>query len=285
MTLGTTIELTIAPNKAGEVSQVNQETNNNFDQRITEATLDSKRFGKLSFGKGHTASYGTSSVDLSRTGVISYAEISDLAGGMLFRQRSDGTLTDIRIVDTFRAFNGLSRLNRVRYDTPIFYGFRFAGSLNSDERYDGALRWGGRGYGFKAAGGTAIAYPNEDDADLQYNGSFSTLHEDTGLNFTLSAGLLERDNQSNAQNYFAKVGWIKRFFSVGDTAFSVDYTRSLNLPTDEDDGYSVAAAAVQQFDKFGTELYSLYRLHSLDRGVEPSVDDISVLSIGTRVKF
>lgn len=285
LTLGSTIELTIAPNKAGEVSQINQETNNIFDQRIAEATLDSKRFGKLSLGKGHTASYGSSSVDLSRTGVISYAEISDLAGGMLYRQQSDGTLTDLRIVDTFSSYNGLFRLSRVRYDTPTFYGFRLAGSIDSDERYDGALRWGGQGYGFKAAGAAAAANPNKDDADLQYDGSFSVLHQDTGLNLTFSAGLLERDNQDDAQNYFAKVGWIKRFFSVGDTAFSVDYTRSLNFPTDQDDGYSVAVAAVQQFHKFGTELYGLYRLYSLDRGIEPSVDDISVLSIGTRIKF
>ena len=130
-----------------------------------------------------------------------------------------------------------------------------------------------------------MADPNQDDADLQYNGSASILHEDTGLNLSLSFGLLERDNQADQQNYFAKVGWLRRLFSVGDTAFSVDYTRSLNLPTEDDDGYSIAAAAVQQFDKFGAEVYGLYRLHSLDRGVEPDVDDITVVTLGTRVKF
>jgi hypothetical protein len=105
------------------------------------------------------------------------------------------------------------------------------------------------------------------------------------LNATLSFGLLERSDQDDQQNYFAKIGWIKRFFSVGDTAFSVDYTRSWNLPSDNDDGYSVAAAAVQHFDKYGTEVFGLYRLHSLDRDLEPSVDDISVVSLGARVKF
>ena len=286
LTLGGAIELSIAPNKSGNVDQLNQEINDPiFDQRKAEMTLESKRWGKLSLGKGHTVSYGTGAVDLSRTGVISYSTIVDTAGSMLFRESDTGAFSDVRIFQAFNSFDGLNRRNRLRYDMPKFGGFQLAGSIVSDERYDAALRWGGRGYGFKAAGGAAIAYPNEDDADLQYNGSFSTLHEDTGLNFTFSTGLLERDNQDDAQNYFAKVGWLKRFFSVGDTAFSVDYTRSLNLPTDEDDGYSVAAAAVQQFDEFGTELYGLYRLHSLDRGIEPSVDDISVLSIGTRVRF
>ena len=285
LTIGSKIELAIAPNKAGEVDQNNQETNNVFDQRWTEVSLDSKRFGKLSLGKGATASYTSASVDLSRTGVISYATISDTAGGMLFRQTSDDTLTNVRIADAFNNFDGLNRRNRVRYDTPTFYGFHLAGSLISDERYDASLWWGGQGYGFKAAGAAAFAYPNEDDTDFQYDGSFSLLHEGTGLNLTLSAGLLERDNQDDAGNLYGKAGWLTRFFSFGETAFGVDYTRSLNLPTDSDDGYSVAAAAVQQFEEYGTEIYLLYRLHSLDRDAAPSVQDISVGSIGARVKF
>ncbi|CAB1058225.1 hypothetical protein D1BOALGB6SA_2981 [Olavius sp. associated proteobacterium Delta 1] len=285
LTLGSTIELTIAPNKSGEVNQNNQETGDVFEQRITEATLDSKRFGKLSLGKGHTASYGSASQDLSRTDVISYAEISDTAGGMLFRQKSDDTLTNVRIVDAFRAWNGLSRKNRLRYDTPSFYGFRLAGSVVSDERYDAALYWGGQGYGFKAAGAAAFADPNQDNTGFQYDGSFSLLHEDTGLNLTLSTGLLERDNQDDPHNVYAKAGWLTRFFDVGKTAFGVDYTRSLNLPTENDDGYSVGAAAVQQFDEYGTEVFLLYRLHSLDRDVEPDVHDIGVGSFGARVKF
>jgi cell division protein FtsB len=285
LTLGSTIELTIAPNKAGEVNQNDEETGDVFEQRITEATLDSKRFGKLSLGKGHTASYGSASQDLSRTDVISYAEISDTAGGMLFRQNSDDTLTNVRIVDAFRAWNGLSRKNRVRYDSPKFYGAHLATSAISDQRYDAALYWGGQGYGFKAAGAAAFVYPNEDDSDFQYDGSFSLLHENTGLNLTLSAGLVERDNQGDAQNYYAKAGWRTNFFSFGETAFGVDYTRSMNLPTGRDDGYSVGAAAVQQFDKYGTEFYMLYRLHSLDRDVAPSVQDINVVSVGTRVRF
>jgi outer membrane usher protein FimD/PapC len=105
------------------------------------------------------------------------------------------------------------------------------------------------------------------------------------LNLTLSSGKLERDNQSDPYNLYGKIGWLKNLSPVGWTAFSVDYTRSMNLPTDNDDGYSVGLAAVQSFEKFGTELYALYRLHSLDRDVEPGVHDINLLSIGARVKF
>ena len=144
---------------------------------------------------------------------------------------------------------------------------------------------GGQGYGFKAAASAAVANTNQDDADYQYDGSLSILHEDTGLNLTLSGGTLERDFQRDPYNFYAKVGWLKRFFSWGVTAFGVDYTRSMYLPTDGDDGYSIGAAVVQPFDAFGTEIYALYRYYTVDRDVEPEVQDINMVSIGTRVKF
>ena len=72
---------------------------------------------------------------------------------------------------------------------------------------------------------------------------------------------------------------------MGQTAFGVDYDRSVNLPTGRDDGYSFGAAVVQQFDDYGTELYLQFRHWSLDRDVEANVQDINVGTIGTRVKF
>ena len=285
LTVGTRIELAIAPNESSEVSQDDEESGDFFDQRWAEVSLDSKRFGKLSLGKGSTASDGSAEVDLSKTDIILYSSVADPAGGLLFRQTNGDTLTDVSVSDAFNNLDGLGRKSRLRFDTPTFYGFRLAGSLVSDQRYDASLWWGGQGYGFKAAGAVAFADPNEDNTDFQYNGSFSLLHEDTGLNLTLSAGLRERDNQGDEESFYAKVGWLTRFFSFGETGFGVDYTCSLNLPTGRDDGYSVAAAAVQQFEEYGTEVYMQYRLYSLDRDVDPSVQDINVGTIGARVKF
>ncbi len=285
LTLGTRIEVAIAPNESSEVSQDNEESGDFFDQRRAEISLDSKRFGKIALGKGDTASNNAAEVDLSRIDVVQYSSIADVAGGLQFRQTNGDTLTGVSVSDAFNNLDGLSRRSRLRYDTPTFSGFHLAGSLVSDQRYDGSLWWGGQGYGFKAAGAAAFAYPNQDDTDLQYSGSFSILHEDTGLNLTLSAGLRERDDQGDQENVYAKVGWLTTFFSFGDTGFGVDYTRSLNLPTGRDDGYSVGGAAVQHFDKYGTEVYLQYRHHSLHRDVEPSVQDINVGTIGARVRF
>jgi predicted porin len=285
LTLGSRIELTIAPNKASSVDQNEQETGDVFEQRWTEISLASKSFGKVSLGKGFTASYGMASADLSGTNVIATSTIVDLAGGMLFRQKSDDSLTDLRVNFAFSDFNGLSRKNRLRYDSPKFLGAHLSTSLISDERYDGVLHWGGQGYGFKAAGSVGFADPNEDDADLLYAGSFAILHDNTGLNLSLSAGKKERDSQDDATNIFVKAGWLTKFFAVGKTAFSVDYTKGDKFPTENDDGYSIGVAAVQQFEKYGTEIFAIYRKYSLDRDVEPEVHDINVVSSGARVKF
>ena len=285
LTVGSKIELTIAPDKAGNVNQNDTEAGDVFDQRWAAVAAESKRYGKLSLGKGYTASYGTASRDLSKTNVISYVTVADTAGGMLFRQEDTDVLTDLSIAEAFQSFDGLNRRSRVRYDTPTYNGFQLSTSLLTEQRYDGALWWGGQGNGFRAIGAASIADPKIDDADLQYTGSFSVLHENTGLNLTLSAGLLEQDTQSDKENYYAKLGWLKRFFPFGETAFSLDYTKTEHQPTENDDGYSFGLAAVQHFEKYGSEIFFLYRDYSLDRDLEPEVNDINVISLGSRIKF
>jgi predicted porin len=285
LTLGSRLELTIAPNKASNVDQNNEETGDVFDQRWAEVSLDSKRFGKISLGKGFTAAYGTSSSDLSGTAVTASVTVADLAGGMLFRQSSDDSLTDIRVYNAFSDFNGLARKSRLRYDTPKLHGANLAVSAISDDRYDAGLFWGGQGYGLKMSAAAGIADLNEDDTDYQYSGSFAILHEDTGLNLALSTGGKKRDDQDDAKNFFVKAGWLANFFSFGKTAFAIDYTTGEGLPLEDDETESYAATVVQNFDKFGTELYAIYRMYQLDRDAEPSVHDIGVASMGARVKF
>lgn len=285
LTIGSRIELAIVPNKASEVDQENQESGDTFDQRWTEVSLDSKRFGRLSLGKGDTASNTSAELDLSRTDVVQYATVADIAAGLRFQQESGDSLTNVRVSDAFKSLDGLSRRNRVRYDTPTFHGLRLAGSLVSDQRYDASLWWGGQGFGFKSVGAVAIANPNENDTGYQYDGSFSLLHEATGLNLTLSAGLKEREGQDDQYNLWGKVGWLTRFFSFGQTAFGSDYGRSIHFPSENDEGFTVGGAVVQQFEDYGTELYLQYRLYSLDRDADPDVHDITVGTIGARVKF
>ncbi len=284
VTVGTQIELAIAPNESAKVSQDNEESGDFFDQRKVEIWADSRTFGRLTLGKGDAATNGTSEVDLSGTAVIMYASVADIAAGLKFRDKDD-QLTDVRITDAFSDFDGLSRHDRLRYDSPRFGGFSLSGSVISDQRYDGAVRWGGQGFGLKTAAAAGLADPSRRAVDFRLNGSFSVLHEATGLNLTLSSGMDKSKNGGNPSNVYVKGGWIANFFDWGESRFGIDFTRSNNNPTPSDSGFSVGGAFVQAVPDFGAELYTQLRWYTLDRNNERSVHDIVVGSVGTRVKF
>jgi predicted porin len=286
LTIGTRIEVAIAPDLSSQVSQNNKTSGDYFSQRWADISFDSKMFGRLSVGKGDTASNNSAEVDLSKTDVILYSGISDMGGGMLFRDRNGRRpLTSLKVSDVFNNFDGLSRKSRLRYDTPSLLGFRLAGSLITNQRSDVSIIWDGEGYGFQAEGAFAVADPKLDKTGLQYDGSFSLLHTKTGVNLTVSGGLQERSNQKNSTNLYTKLGWIAKFTDLGTTAFGVDYTHSANLPSSNDKGYSVGGAVVQTFDKIATELYLQYRIFNLDCGSGGPVANMNMGTFGARVKF
>lgn len=288
LTLGLRMEIAVAPNISSDVNQDSAESGDYFDQRYADFSLASKSYGTVFLGKGDTSSNSTAEVDLSGTDLVQYASIADIAGGMLFVRSDNDDLTTIRVSDAFKDFDGLSRKSRLRYDTATFYGTHLSTSWISDKRWDASIWWGGQGYGFKAVSAAAIAYINSerngDDSDYQYDGSFSILHEDTGLNFTFSAGKQEVDNQGDPSNIWGKIGWKTDLVSYGKTAFGIDYGESTNLVSDSDDGYSYGATVVQAFNDYGAEFYAQYRVFSLDHDAT-DVEDINVATIGTRVKF
>jgi hypothetical protein len=282
LTIGSKIEVAIAPNLSTEVSQENEDTGDFFDERYVEAWVDSGRFGKVSLGKGDSASNNTAEVDLSGTDVIMYSSVANIAGGLLFRT-DDEQLTDIQVKDAFNNCDGLSRQNRVRYDTPRLYGFALAGSAISDQRYDGSITWAGEGYGLKAAAAAGMADRNVENQDFRLDGSLSILHTATGLNLTVSSGMDKANDGGNPSNLYVKGGWIADLFDAGSTNFGIDYTRSNNNPSPSDHGFSVGGAVVENLTDFGTQLYTQVRVYDLSS--EPSTQSIWVGTVGSRVKF
>ena len=97
--------------------------------------------------------------------------------------------------------------------------------------------------------------------------------------------MLKRNPQKDTANLYARLGWIASFTDIGYTAFGVDYTRSENMPTSDDIGYSVGGAVVQSFDKYATELYMQHRVYSLKRASGGSLEDMQVSTLGVRLKF
>ena len=268
-----------------------------FDERVVEATVTSQRFGKLYLGKGYTASDGTSEVDLSGTSVVAYSSIVDMAGGIRFYDDDTNTLSSTNIGDAFDNFDGLSRRNRLRYDSPNFWGFSLQGSVLSDGgdvalKY--AAKWGDN-WKFAAAASYANPQAQRNDIDDQFSGSASILHS-SGLNLTLAGALADlRHDEENPDGssrsddpkyMYAKLGYRSNLFKFGETRFSVDFARSDDRDQDRDEATSIGAAIVQDLSQWGMEYYLGYRWHELDREEgSTDFDNINAVMSGVRVKF
>ncbi len=291
-TLGTVVEVALSPNNSFDVSQDDESTDDLVDLRKADIMLRNDSYGQLLFGKGQAAADDTAEYDLSLVGgPIMYSGVSDIVGGIQFTD--DGELTGVTVGDAFFNFDG-NRQDRVRYDSPVVGpGVQLSVSAGSDSRYDAALTWGGD-YGdwtgvdigeVTTLGALSVRDPDEDNIDYRVAGSFSALHNPTGLSATFSAGNDFADEGDDPYNLYGKLGWDTTFFDVGPTGFGVDFTYGENVSGQGDKGHSVGLSAIQLFEEFGTELYVQVRGFSLERGSADNPDDILVGTTGARVKF
>lgn len=289
-TLGTTIEVAISPNNSYDVSQDNEDAGDFIDERKVEVWARNDGFGRVMFGKGQAAADDTAEYDLSLVGgPIMYAGVADIAGGLLFSE--GGSYSTVTIGDAFNDLDG-NRQDRIRYDSPMFGPAQLSFSAGSDQRWDAALTFGGD-YGdwtgfalgpFTNLAAVSIRDPSDDGVDYQVAGSWSMLHNPSGLSLTLSGGMIEGDGDT-PYNLYGKIGWDTAIFAFGNTGFGLDYTHSENISAEGDKANSFGIAAVQLIKDYGVELYGQLRLYTLDRGDGPNFDDIVVGTLGTRVKF
>jgi len=287
--IGTRFEVEFQTNPSNEVSQEDKNGvgDNNFKRRHFDIFVTSKRFGKLSLGYGSTASDNTAEVDLSGTDVVGYSSVADMAGGQFFFDNDTDTLSNTSINDVFANLDGIGRDDRLRYDTPDFYGFVASGSVISGDAADVALRYSAKLGDFKLAAAAGYADPagTSDSDDDILAGSISVLHG-SGFSLTFAAGNEDYkvSGRDDGTLYYGKFGYQRKFFSIGTTAMSVDYGRNDDLDQNGDEASTVGFQFVQNIDQWATEYYLGYRYHDLDRD-NTDFKDINALMTGLRVKF
>jgi len=285
---GALIEVQFESNSTADVSQDNQRNAgaNNFTERKLEVFAKSKTYGKLTLGQGDTSSNNSSEVDLSGTAVVGYSSVADFAGGIQFQE--DGDLSGVSIGDTFSNLDGLSRDDRIRYDTRSFGGVTLSASVIADDRFDLALSYSEKKLLGVHEFAAAIAYADVDDEFDQVSGSASLLLGDIvkGANFTIAAGSQDSDvgGENTASFVYGKIGYQFSPFSFGMTSLAVDYYYGEDIDQDGDESTSIGVVAVQEVKRIGTELYAGLRNFELDRDGE-DFDDIDGLLVGARVKF
>ncbi len=265
-----------------------------FTERKMEFYIHHNRWGRVWLGQGDTASNGTSEVDLSGTDVVNYSSIEDMAGGFTFRDddgtpigNGDGTNSLVSIGAVFSNFDGFSRRDRIRYDTPKFGPVYFSASYMNGQSWDvaGRFAYQWEGFGKLAAAAHYTGADTQRDAFKQYSGSVSFLH-DSGINLTFSGGgrYDVTGSDEDPYNIYGKLGYKFRKW-----AFSADYTYSEHVAADDDEAQSVGVAAVWNVWE-SIQFYGSYRWHNLDRDSDQrdtadDAEDIHAVMIGGRVKF
>jgi len=281
---GTVFEVEFESNSTKDVSQRNERNvgKNSFGERKLEVFFDHKQLGKLSIGQGDTASNVTTEVDLSGTDVIIKSEADTFAGGILYRD-DDGNLTDIDIDASIDNLDGLSRDDRVRYDSPSFGGFKLSGSAVADERYDVAARYS-RQFGDTEVEAAASYATKSDDFD-RFAGSASVLLG-SGLNFTVAAGTEDEEDRDgdDAVFFYGKIGYKMSLFDFGGSAFAVDYYYGENINEVDDETNVIGIALVQKVDVIAADLYVGYRYHDYEPDGQ-DLDPINAILTGARIKF
>jgi hypothetical protein len=300
VTVGANLEFEYQVNPSNKVWQNDKNYDGDdadkFEKRIIEAYI--KGFlGTIFMGHGSTASDFATEQDLSGTKVVCASKVHNMAGGIRFFDNTANALSTTKVCDVFNNLDGFSRQDRVRYDTPSFYGFKLSASVTTDDDdtagdnatvTDGALTYKGSFGDIKLLG--AVAYVDYGSTSYYKNlicGSISILIKN-GFNATFAAG--NRDKRDSAYDdasyYYGKLGYIASIFSVGPTAFAVDYGTYTDIKrtsnNDEADTYGIFV--VQNIKKWRTELYLGYRNHSLDR-TGSDFDDINAAMMGIRIKF
>lgn len=252
----------------------------NFNERHMDIFVE--KWGTARLGQGDTASNGTAEVDLSGTAIAAYSSVSDVGGNIEFRDGS--RKTGITVSDSRSNFDGLSRKDRFRYDTPRWGGFFASGSIEGNNEWDVAARYAGDfGWARLAAAvgwgdfGTS-SDSNDGTRDGVFDGSASILF-DFGLNFTAAYGIRKQDDK-NPWNLFGKIGY--QF--LGIHAASIQYSRTEHLSNPDDKGDTFGLAYVITPFK-SVEFHGTYYLHMLDLDEGSDPDDINVFMTGIRVRF
>ena len=123
----------------------------------------------------------------------------------------------------------------------------------------------------------------------QFDGSVSILFND-GFSLTFAGGVRDpqyRDPTGRSLSpdlIYAKLGYQRKIFEFGKTAFAVNFAQNDDLIFAGDRARAYGVAVVQEVDRFATDLYVSGRYETLDRDFA-SYDPIIALMTGARVTF
>ena len=253
-----------------------------FSSRFREVWF-SGAWGKFYIGQGNGAANGTAETDFSGTFIINNAD-TNLGDGVTFRDLNTG---DSLANSNVGGFDGLSRNDRIRYDTPKLGPIVLSGDVGQDKfELAGRLRTSIAGGGKL---GWSVGYWDTDDNGVGGgfgNGFVTSASVLLGNGFNVTGGWGRRDFDASGREdsdwYYVKVG--QMFGANQQHKVVVSYRQKDDADQEGDEKKEYGLGYLHHMKDYGVELYAGVYNRELDRpGVR--VGDITLVHAGTRVKF
>lgn len=327
-TIGGLLEFNMTQNPA--LNSDIKNTHNNpaaVTLRNAQVFIKNKTYGELYLGRGPMASdssiedpdlSGTSHVFLGANGLEMLASVSLINKATRQKQPlGGGVSTTLRVQDIVPSTDGLSRQDRIRYNTPTFYGFSIGASHayntpttdKGNDLWDVALRWNAKvndnQYSAVAAYAEDHTFPmkgnviNTNTTMKQFSGSAGILFK-SGFNIFV-AGAHRHYTFSHSRNghmLFTKIGYQHKFTQAGMTSFAVDFGDFQNFLIDTTSADSIrfkyrglvkGIALNQNLERVATDIYLAYRhinfkLKGHGSG-NTKFKPVQAVMMGARIKF
>ena len=243
-----------------------------------------KSMGKLSLGQTNTASNGIMEHKLDTSGSTVLGGATTLSN-IQFTTGANGAFTGLTAAGETSTFDGLSRDDVIRYDTPKFAGFGLATSMQDEGTFDVALRYSGSFAGIKIKGGAYYANVEAGGGGQQGGGPGAVMHS-SGLHARVGyAGSTAEGTGRSPSVTLASVGYQGKFSSLGSTNIFFDWygAEDVAVAGNEMDTYSVGV--VQKLDSIGSEMSLMYSKHTLDDTANSDYNDIDTVYFQTKLNF
>jgi len=249
--------------------------------------VNHKKMGKISLGNTNTASNGKSETTFSGTNMVDTSVGANWGGGISFLDITNGTnlasVSSVTVGTAFTNFDGRSRDDVLRYDTPRFAGLALATSYIAGGDWD-------LGADYRAKFGDVrvrvqAQYNNNSatSTTVRSSASFSaTALHDSGVNGTWAYG---NRHGGDTSFYFLNIGYQAKILGIGGTNFAMGWNRTSDLVagggTDGDArGFSVA----QIISPIGATMAFSYRNYAYDTNAA-TFEDIDVIALNTIFNF
>lgn len=266
----------IQSNRPFEVSQDDKNPGVAFRALISEIGFRHKKFGSVELGRGFTSSAVFVEVDMSGTATGSMITPGNLAPGMKFVDGDANELSDKQVYNYFLDTERLLLADRIRYDSNSFAGgFIVAASVAADNRWDASVRYFPKvgKFAFRAV----MTYEQKPFRDLDSRTlvGFGLRHEESGINLSAIASYGYTPDDRDPYGYVIKAGLTRSFTDLGNTAFSIDYSRNNDATIEGEKATSYSFFANQSFDPINLVVYAGYRKY------EVQDTDLNLLPINT----